>query len=135
MQTACWREIRARDAEKILRVAPEFAAFVWRSIQRLDCFDFLFDGEIIMRREFIEDAVLVLGGAAVTAGAWLVYWPLGLITAGVVCIAMARLAYNHRAQQHKHSENAQSVAREKPPEHFSAAVGRFHALSGRRGSN
>lgn len=92
-----------------------------------------------MHRNFIEDAVLVLGGAAVTAGAWFLYWPLGLITAGLVCIAMARLACHHRAQQHKHSENAQSVAAEKPHEkpleHFSAAVGRFHALSGRRGSN
>jgi hypothetical protein len=88
-----------------------------------------------MHRELIEDAVLVLGGAAVTAGAWLLYWPLGLITAGVVCIAMARVAYNHRAQQHKQTEHAQSVAREKPPEHFSAAVGRFHARSGPRGNN
>jgi hypothetical protein len=91
-----------------------------------------------MHRDFIEDAVLVLGGAAVTAGAWFLYWPLGLITAGLVCIAMARLACHHRAQQHMRSENAQSIAGEKPlerpHENFSAAVGRFHALSGRRGS-
>jgi hypothetical protein len=49
-----------------------------------------------MRREYVEDAVLVLGGAVVIAAAWLIYWQAGLIVAVLVCMLLAILAYRHR---------------------------------------
>lgn len=53
---------------------------------------------------YLEDAVLVLGGAVVIAAAWMLYWQAGVIVAGLVCMIMAIVAYrhhdHHRPQQH-----------------------------------
>ena len=67
---------------------------------------------------FVEDAVLVLGGAVVIAVAWMIYWQAGLIVAGLVCMLMVALAYRH----HDHHRPQQDAA---PIEFPGAAAWRF----------
>lgn len=66
---------------------------------------------------YLEDTVLVLGGAVVIAAAWVLYWQAGLIVAGLVCMLMAIVAYRHH-DHHQHVEPPQ-------PEHIGAAAWRF----------
>jgi hypothetical protein len=75
-------------------------------------------GDYFMRREYVEDAVLVLSGAVVIAGAWILHWQAGLIVAGLVCMLLAVLAYRHR-ESHKPREPSP------PPESMGAAAWRF----------
>ena len=77
-----------------------------------------------MRREYIEDAVLVIGGGAVIAGAWIVYWQAGLIVAGVVCMLLGMLAARHRAQ-HQQQSKSQAITPEQAATPMSAAAWRF----------
>ena len=84
-----------------------------------------------MRREYIEDAVLVIGGGAVIAGAWIVYWQAGLIVAGVVCMLLGMLAARHRAQHQQQSKSqeqqskSQAITPEQAATPMSAAAWRF----------
>jgi hypothetical protein len=77
-----------------------------------------------VRREYLEDAVLVLGGAVVIAGAWILHWQAGLIVAGLVCMLLAVLAYRHR-EGHKPREHSQ------PTDAMGAAAWRFHIPGGK----
>lgn len=56
----------------------------------------------------MEDAVLVLGGAVVIAAAWMIYWPAGVIVAGLVSMIMAVVAYRHH-EQHRPPERAAPI--------------------------
>lgn len=76
-----------------------------------------------MRREYLEDAVLVIGGAVVIAGAWLLYWQAGVIVAGLVCMLLAIMAYRHRFTQ---PHNARDHAPAQEHERMGAAAWRFH---------
>jgi hypothetical protein len=94
--------------------------------------------EMTMRREYIEDAVLVLGGGTFIAGAWIVYWPAGLMVAGVVFILFAILAVRHRrhhtqhpapaphAASHDHLPHGPLAASHHAEAPMSAAAWRFH---------
>jgi hypothetical protein len=77
-----------------------------------------------MRREYLEDAVLVVGGAIVIAGAWIVYWPAGLLAAGMVLILFAVLAHRHRISHRPKVET--HPPRDRDSEFVSAAAWRFH---------
>lgn len=68
---------------------------------------------------YMEDAVLVLGGAVVIAAAWMIQWQAGLIVGGLVCMLMAIVAYRHH-DHHKHPEPAPPQ-----PENLGAAAWRF----------
>jgi len=72
-----------------------------------------------MRLEYLEDAVLVLGGAVVIAGEWILHWQAGLIVAGLVCMLLAVLAYRHR-ESHKPRQHSP------PLDTMGAAAWRFH---------
>jgi len=74
-----------------------------------------------VRREYLEDAVLVIGGGVVIAAAWIMYWKAGLIVAGLVCMLLALLAYRHRSSHVHHPQPPQNHA-----ETHGAAAWRFH---------
>jgi membrane protein implicated in regulation of membrane protease activity len=77
-----------------------------------------------MVRDLVEDFVLVLGGAALVAGAWIVYWPAGLMVAGIVMLIVVWFAHKHRARSAIKHDPAISE-RKKDSATFSAAAGRF----------
>jgi hypothetical protein len=90
-------------------------------------------GDTIVRHEYIEDLVLVVGGGAIIAGAWIAHWLAGLMVGGVVLILLAMLARRHHANHKAHSPPPEaSLERkpleplERPPELHSAAAWRFH---------
>ena len=88
-----------------------------------------------MRREYVEDLVLVVGGGALIAGAWIVYWPAGLMVAGLVMILLGVLAYKHHGVHKPAESHAHRVGHEETPPPMSAAAWRFHHPSSRLSAN
>jgi hypothetical protein len=94
-----------------------------------------------MRREYLHDLVLVLGGATLIAGAWIVYWQAGLMMAGLVMILLAIVAYRHHGHhqppdhdaRHDSRGNAGQHREDRTPQQVAAAAWRLHHY-GRHGS-
>lgn len=48
----------------------------------------------------VEDLVIVVGGAIVIAGAWVIYKPAGVVAIGIVLLLIGIVSYRHRHPHH-----------------------------------
>jgi hypothetical protein len=67
---------------------------------------------------YLEDTVLVLGGAVVIAAAWIIHWQAGLIVAGLICMLISIVAYRY----HDHKKHPEPKPQN---DHIGAAAWRF----------